>query len=89
MNGTSFDCLCAGIVVADHLCEPIEHLPQPGELVLTERTNLAIGGCAANVAVDLARLGAKRRSSAAWATMFSAASWLTPWRRPASIRGTF
>jgi sugar/nucleoside kinase (ribokinase family) len=59
MNGTSFDCLCAGIVVADHLCEPIDHLPQPGELVLTERTNLAIGGCAANVAVDLARLGRK------------------------------
>jgi hypothetical protein len=59
MNDTRFDCLCAGIVVADHVCEPIDHLPQAGELVLTGRTNLTIGGCAANVAVDLARLGRK------------------------------
>jgi sugar/nucleoside kinase (ribokinase family) len=52
-----FDCLCLGIVVADHVCEPIPHLPQAGELVLTPRTHLSIGGCAANVAVDLVRLG--------------------------------
>jgi sugar/nucleoside kinase (ribokinase family) len=52
-----FDCLCLGIVVADHVCEPISHLPQAGELVLTPRTHLSIGGCAANVAVDLVRLG--------------------------------
>jgi len=51
------DCLCLGIVVADHVCEPISHLPQAGELVLTPRTHLSIGGCAANVAVDLVRLG--------------------------------
>jgi sugar/nucleoside kinase (ribokinase family) len=61
MNDTHFDCLCLGIVVADHICEPIDHIPQAGELVLTERTNLMSGGCAANVAVDLARLG--RRSA--------------------------
>ena len=29
MNDASFDCLCTGIVVADHVCEPIDHLPQP------------------------------------------------------------
>jgi sugar/nucleoside kinase (ribokinase family) len=57
MNDAYSDCLCTGIVVADHVCEPIDHLPQSGELVLTSRTSLAIGGCAANVAVDLARLG--------------------------------
>jgi sugar/nucleoside kinase (ribokinase family) len=57
MNDTRFDCLCTGIVVADHVCEPIDHLPQAGELVLTPRTTLSIGGCAANVAVCLARLG--------------------------------
>src|SRR5580692_8533774 len=51
------DCLCFGIVVADHVCEPIAHVPQAGELVLTSRTHLSIGGCAANVAVDLVRLG--------------------------------
>jgi sugar/nucleoside kinase (ribokinase family) len=52
-----FDCLCLGIVVADHVCEPVSHLPRAGELVLTPRTHLSIGGCAANVAVDLVRLG--------------------------------
>src|SRR5207302_172872 len=49
------DILCAGIVVADHICTPIDHLPAAGELVLAERILLTIGGCAANVAVDLAR----------------------------------
>jgi sugar/nucleoside kinase (ribokinase family) len=56
MNGPA-DILCAGIVVADHICTPIDHLPAAGELVLAERILLTIGGCAANVAVDLARLG--------------------------------
>ena len=51
------DCLCLGIVVADHVCEPISHVPHAGELILTPRTHLSIGGCAANVAVDLVRLG--------------------------------
>lgn len=57
MNDWQFDCICAGIVVADHLCEPVDHVPAPGELVLTRRMQLAIGGCASNVAVDLVRLG--------------------------------
>lgn len=50
------DCLCVGIVVADHVCSPIEHLPVAGELITTDRLQLTVGGCAANVAVDLARL---------------------------------
>jgi sugar/nucleoside kinase (ribokinase family) len=50
------DILCAGIVVADHICTPIHHLPAAGELVLADRLLLTIGGCAANVAVDLARM---------------------------------
>lgn len=49
--------LCAGIVVADHVCTPIDHLPSAGELVMAERLLLTIGGCAANVAVDLAKMG--------------------------------
>jgi sugar/nucleoside kinase (ribokinase family) len=48
--------LCAGIVVADHVCTPIDHLPSAGELVLADRLLLTIGGCAANVAVDLAKM---------------------------------
>lgn len=51
------ECLSAGILVADHACEPISHAPTAGELVLTQALRLSIGGCAANAAVDLARLG--------------------------------
>ena len=55
---TQTDVLCAGIIVADHVCSPIDHLPEPGELVLADKLLLTMGGCAANVAVDLAKLGA-------------------------------
>src|SRR5947209_16159336 len=51
------DVLCAGIIVADHVSSPISHLPAAGELVLADQLLLTIGGCAANVAVDLVRLG--------------------------------
>ena len=57
MSEPSCDCLCAGIVVADHVCAPIERMPHSGELVLTQRMELTVGGCAANVSVDLAKLG--------------------------------
>jgi sugar/nucleoside kinase (ribokinase family) len=53
---TRSEVLCAGIVVADHVCTPIDHLPVAGELVLADRLLLTIGGCAANVAVDLAKM---------------------------------
>jgi sugar/nucleoside kinase (ribokinase family) len=52
-----FDCLSVGILVADHLCDPIDRVPAAGELVLAARLPLAVGGCASNVALDLARLG--------------------------------
>jgi sugar/nucleoside kinase (ribokinase family) len=48
--------LCAGIIVADHVCAPISHLPAAGELVMAERMLLTVGGCAANAAVDLAKM---------------------------------
>jgi sugar/nucleoside kinase (ribokinase family) len=51
------DVLCAGIIVADHLCTPIDHVPAAGELVLADGMLLSIGGCAANAAVDLAKMG--------------------------------
>src|SRR5262245_27275446 len=50
--------ICAGIIVADHVSSPISHLPAAGELVLADQLLLTIGGCAANVAVDLVKLGA-------------------------------
>jgi sugar/nucleoside kinase (ribokinase family) len=43
--------------VADHLCTPISHLPADGELVAADELVLNVGGCAANAAVALARLG--------------------------------
>src|SRR5438128_3614590 len=51
--------LCAGIIVADHVCSPISHLPAAGELVMAERMLLTIGGCAANAAVDLVKMGVR------------------------------
>ena len=53
------DVLCAGIIVADHVCAPISHLPAAGELVMAERLLLTIGGCAANAAVDLSKMGVR------------------------------
>ncbi|MDR1382413.1 MAG: carbohydrate kinase family protein [Planctomycetaceae bacterium] len=49
------DCLCLGILFADVVCQPISHLPTPGELVPTERVELSLGGCASNVAINLSR----------------------------------
>src|SRR5580698_1513035 len=51
------DVLCAGILVADHVCTPIDHLPVAGELILADRLLLTLGGCAANVAVGLTKMG--------------------------------
>jgi sugar/nucleoside kinase (ribokinase family) len=53
--------VCAGLVVADHLCPPLDHLPKAGELVTVPELVLNIGGGAANTAADLARLGKKAR----------------------------
>jgi sugar/nucleoside kinase (ribokinase family) len=53
----ALECLSVGLLVADHLCEPIPRLPKAGELVLADRLLLNIGGCASNAAMDLARLG--------------------------------
>jgi sugar/nucleoside kinase (ribokinase family) len=49
--------LCAGIVVADIVVPPLERLPDEGELLATEDFLVQSGGCAANTAVGLARLG--------------------------------
>jgi sugar/nucleoside kinase (ribokinase family) len=50
---------CAGLVVADHVSPPLDHLPKAGELIVVDDLVLNIGGGAANTAVDLARLGVK------------------------------
>src|SRR5436190_23281757 len=59
MPAPSCDVLCAGIIVADHVCTPIAHLPGPAELAMADRLLLTLGGCAANTAVDLAKMGVR------------------------------
>jgi sugar/nucleoside kinase (ribokinase family) len=48
---------CFGILVADVFLPPLAHFPRPGELMVTEDFLFQPGGCAANTALDLARLG--------------------------------
>ena len=48
---------CAGILVADTFCGPMTSLPQAGQLVAVEPFRRSAGGCAANVAIDLAKQG--------------------------------
>ncbi len=57
LTSTASPVVCAGLVVADHLCPPLDHLPRAGELIAVDELVLNIGGGAANTAVDLARLG--------------------------------
>ncbi len=48
---------CLGILVADLTAGPLSHYPEKGKLVLTPRMQLSTGGCAANPAMVLAKLG--------------------------------
>lgn len=48
---------CAGILVSDMFCGPIAALPAPGELLAVDDMPQSAGGCAANVAIGLARQG--------------------------------
>ncbi len=49
--------VCLGILVADVFVPPLDRLPRAGELVAVEDFLVQPGGCAANTAIDLVRLG--------------------------------
>ncbi len=49
--------VCFGIVVGDFLVKPFEKMPDRGKLILADRTELHIGGCASNTGVVLKKLG--------------------------------
>jgi sugar/nucleoside kinase (ribokinase family) len=49
--------VCAGILVADLFVPPLPALPEAGQLLATEDFLLDSGGCAANTALCLSRLG--------------------------------
>lgn len=55
MNKTAPQVACAGILVADTFCGPMDRLPDAGELLALADMPTGTGGCAANVAIDLAR----------------------------------
>ncbi len=48
---------CAGILVADLFAPPLPRLPAAGELLKVDDFLLTTGGCAANTALDLHKLG--------------------------------
>jgi sugar/nucleoside kinase (ribokinase family) len=48
---------CAGLLVEDTFCGPLVALPPEGALHLLEDMPVKAGGCAANVAIDLAKQG--------------------------------
>lgn len=51
------DVVCLGIVVVDVLAWPVDTVPAPGSLALTEGAAVRAGGCALNTATVLARFG--------------------------------
>ena len=53
--------LCAGILVGDLFVPPLPRLPVAGELLVTADFLMGAGGCAANVAVVLSKLGVGSR----------------------------
>ena len=53
--------LCAGILVGDLFVPPLPRLPVAGELLATDDFLMQAGGCAANVAVALSKLGVDSR----------------------------
>ena len=58
-SGAGARVVCAGIVVADVFVPLLPRLPDAGELVATDDFVVETGGCAANAAVALARLGVR------------------------------
>ncbi len=55
--GQGNEVVCTGILVADHVCTPMAALPPEGHLVAVDEMYLLTGGCAANVAVNVAKQG--------------------------------
>ena len=51
------DVVCLGILVADVWARPVDDWPERGRLAVVGETGIGLGGCAANTAISLARLG--------------------------------
>ena len=57
----SAEIVCAGILVADTFCGPVDRLPDPGALLQVDPFTIRTGGCAANTAICLAKQGVPSR----------------------------
>jgi len=57
MSSSTCDVLCIGVLVADILAPPLPRLPAAGELLRVDDLMLSVGGCAANAAIGLVKLG--------------------------------
>jgi sugar/nucleoside kinase (ribokinase family) len=53
------DVICAGVLAADLFVPPLARLPMAGELVATQDFLADSGGCAANTATALVKLGVR------------------------------
>lgn len=49
--------ICLGILVADVIAKPVDKIPEKGKLSLVNEIVMHTGGCAANTAIDLAKIG--------------------------------
>jgi sugar/nucleoside kinase (ribokinase family) len=59
--GGEMSIVCIGQLVADIVVRPVNSLPYPGRTTPVEELELLSGGCAANTAAVLAKLGAEAR----------------------------
>jgi len=49
--------VCIGSVTTDILISPVDNLPAPGVLQSISGLNILVGGCAANAAIDMSKIG--------------------------------
>jgi sugar/nucleoside kinase (ribokinase family) len=63
-NKMEMSVLCIGQLVADIVVRPVNGLPYPGRTELVQDLQICSGGCAANTASVLAKLGAEVRLAA-------------------------
>src|SRR5665647_209077 len=59
MRSAGSGIICVGILCADILGKTVDSLPERGKLKLIDNISIQIGGCAANVAISLAKIGVK------------------------------
>lgn len=57
MTESKPEVVCLGIIVADIVGKPIDQWPERGKLVLVDRMETHVGGCAANTSIGLVRMG--------------------------------